>query len=90
MADKGGRGGLDPQFLADIICEQPLMFVWSRFARTIIDMNSDSFQFTNIVTLFKVFLIDISVLICVLEALLHFKLLFLALERIFYIINLLL
>ena len=24
MADKGGRGGLDPPFLADIICEQPL------------------------------------------------------------------
>ena len=23
MADKGGRGGLDPPFLADIICEQP-------------------------------------------------------------------
>ena len=25
MADKGGRGGPDPPFLADIICEQPLM-----------------------------------------------------------------
>ena len=24
MADKGARGGLDPPFLADIICEQPL------------------------------------------------------------------
>ena len=24
MADKGGRRGLDPPFLADIICEQPL------------------------------------------------------------------
>ena len=24
MADKGGRGALDPTFLADIICEQPL------------------------------------------------------------------
>ena len=24
MADKGGRGGLDPPILADIICEQPL------------------------------------------------------------------
>ena len=24
MADEGGRGGLDPPFLADIICEQPL------------------------------------------------------------------
>ena len=24
MAYKGGRGGLDPPFLADIICEQPL------------------------------------------------------------------
>ena len=24
MADKGGRGGLDPPFLADIIFEQPL------------------------------------------------------------------
>ena len=24
MADIGGRGGLDPPFLADIICEQPL------------------------------------------------------------------
>ena len=24
MADKEGRGGLDPPFLADIICEQPL------------------------------------------------------------------
>ena len=24
MADKGGREGLDPPFLADIICEQPL------------------------------------------------------------------
>ena len=24
MADKGGSGGLDPPFLADIICEQPL------------------------------------------------------------------
>ena len=27
MADKGGRGGLDPPFLADIICEQPLMVI---------------------------------------------------------------
>ena len=25
MADKGGRGGLDPPFLDDIICEQPLI-----------------------------------------------------------------
>ena len=25
MAVKGGRGGLDPLFLADIICEQPLV-----------------------------------------------------------------
>ena len=25
MADEGGRGGLDPPFLADIICEQPLI-----------------------------------------------------------------
>ena len=25
MADKGGEGGLDPLFLADIICEQPLI-----------------------------------------------------------------
>ena len=24
MADKGGRGGLDPPFLGDLICEQPL------------------------------------------------------------------
>ena len=24
MADEGGRGGLDPPFLAYIICEQPL------------------------------------------------------------------
>ena len=24
MADKGGRGSLDPPFFADIICEQPL------------------------------------------------------------------
>ena len=24
LADKGGTGGLDPPFLADIICEQPL------------------------------------------------------------------
>ena len=24
MGDEGGRGGLDPPFLADIICEQPL------------------------------------------------------------------
>ena len=24
MADKGGKVGLDPPFLADIICEQPL------------------------------------------------------------------
>ena len=24
MADKGGRRGLDPPFLADIVCEQPL------------------------------------------------------------------
>ena len=24
LADKGGRGGLDPLFLADIMCEQPL------------------------------------------------------------------
>ena len=24
MADKEGRGGLDPPFLADIICEKPL------------------------------------------------------------------
>ena len=24
MADKGGRGVLDPPFLADIICEKPL------------------------------------------------------------------
>jgi hypothetical protein len=24
MADKGGSGGLDPPFLTDIICEQPL------------------------------------------------------------------
>ena len=24
MADKGGKGCLDPPFLADIICEQPL------------------------------------------------------------------
>ena len=24
MADKGESGGLDPPFLADIICEQPL------------------------------------------------------------------
>ena len=24
MADEGGRGGLDPPFLADKICEQPL------------------------------------------------------------------
>ena len=24
MADKGGSGGLDPPFFADIICEQPL------------------------------------------------------------------
>ena len=27
MADKEGRGGLDPPFLADIICEQPLSTV---------------------------------------------------------------
>ena len=25
MADEGGRGGLDPPFLADIISEQPLI-----------------------------------------------------------------
>ena len=25
MADKGGKGALDPPFLADIICEQPLI-----------------------------------------------------------------
>ena len=25
MADKGGREGLDPPFLADIICGQPLV-----------------------------------------------------------------
>ena len=25
MADKGGKGGLDPPFLADTICEQPLI-----------------------------------------------------------------
>ena len=25
LADKGGRGGSDPLFLADIICEQPLI-----------------------------------------------------------------
>ena len=25
LADKGGRGDCKPQFLADIICEQPLM-----------------------------------------------------------------
>ena len=24
MADKGGSGGLEPPFLADIFCEQPL------------------------------------------------------------------
>ena len=24
IADKGGRGGLEPPFLATIICEQPL------------------------------------------------------------------
>ena len=24
MADKRGRGGLDPPILADLICEQPL------------------------------------------------------------------
>ena len=24
LADKGGRRGVDPPFLADIICEQPL------------------------------------------------------------------
>ena len=29
MADKGRRGGLDPPFLADIICEQPLMALLS-------------------------------------------------------------
>ena len=29
MADKGKRGGLDPPFLADIICEQPLMGIVS-------------------------------------------------------------
>ena len=26
-ADDGGRGGLDPPFLADIICEQPLIIL---------------------------------------------------------------
>ena len=25
LADKSGRGGLDPPFLAEIICEQPLV-----------------------------------------------------------------
>ena len=25
VADKGGRGGLDLPFLADIVCEQPLI-----------------------------------------------------------------
>ena len=26
LPDKGGRGGMDPPILADIICEQPLIF----------------------------------------------------------------
>ena len=32
MADKGGRGGLDPPppFVADIICEQPLTAIHSK------------------------------------------------------------
>ena len=30
VADKGGRGGLDPPFLADIICEQPPYF-WALY-----------------------------------------------------------
>ena len=29
-ADKGERGGLDPPFLADIICEQPLTSVFRK------------------------------------------------------------
>ena len=31
MADKGGRGVWTPQFLADIICEQPLTSVHRSF-----------------------------------------------------------
>ena len=27
LAEEGGRGGLDPPFLADVICEQPLIAI---------------------------------------------------------------
>ena len=44
LADKGGRGGLDPLFLVDIICEQPLMYIiYMTFLTKLANIPNDTY-----------------------------------------------
>ena len=48
-ADEGGRGGLDPPFLADIIFEQPLSLTCSCCQQLKVSLYRKQFSHENIV-----------------------------------------